>query len=309
MSETERESTPTSNSKDDIPQQKIREDLVTTAIKFLQNPRVATRPDSEKELFLQRKGLTRDEIAAAFKASGTSNISENTVAGQYSSLKVAQVREYSNLPAPVPRSKWAIIRDVLNAAALFAGAVYTLRYLYRRFIAPYLFGRKEKTLKDAVEEMNKNVTRLIGDVTAAVQNLSSTVATLQSNQNEKSDIKELKAELASMKALLLSRRQFPPTPSIGPPSIPSWQMGTSESEKLRPGHTGQLSNHGEGISPSSSPEIISVDEMPSNPLPHATDSQCGSSGRDPSESSESNSAELVEMGASGSGGSGEEDTD
>ncbi len=105
------------------------------------------------------------------------------------------------------------------------------------------------------------------------------------------------------------RRQFPPTPSIGPPSIPSWQMGASESEKLRPGQTGQLSNHGEGISPSSSPEIISVDEMPSNPLPHATDSQCGSSGRDPSESSESNSAELVEMGASGSGGSGEEDTD
>jgi len=78
-------------------------------------------------------------------------------------------------------------------------------FFLRRFIAPYLFGRKEKTLKDAVEEMNKNVTRLIGDVTAAVQNLSSTVATLQSNQNEKSDIKELKAELASMKALLLSR--------------------------------------------------------------------------------------------------------
>jgi len=36
----------------------------------LQNPRVATRPRSEKELFLQRKGLNHAEIAAAFEASG-----------------------------------------------------------------------------------------------------------------------------------------------------------------------------------------------------------------------------------------------
>jgi hypothetical protein len=40
-------------------------------VKFLQNPRVATRPRSEKELFLQRKGLNHAEIAAAFVTSGT----------------------------------------------------------------------------------------------------------------------------------------------------------------------------------------------------------------------------------------------
>lgn len=44
---------------------------ISTAVKFLQNPRVATRPRSEKELFLQRKGLNHAEIAAAFEASGT----------------------------------------------------------------------------------------------------------------------------------------------------------------------------------------------------------------------------------------------
>ena len=78
---------------------------------------------------------------------------------------------------------------------------------------------------------------------------------------------------------------------------------------LRSSQSGQqLLNHGDGISLSSSPEIISVDEMPVNPLPNAGDLNSGSSGRDPSESSESNSAEMVEMGASGSGGS-SEDTD
>ncbi len=43
---------------------------ISTAVKFLQNPRVATRPRSEKALFLQRKGLNDAEISAAFEASG-----------------------------------------------------------------------------------------------------------------------------------------------------------------------------------------------------------------------------------------------
>lgn len=42
-------------------------------MKFLQNPRVAQRPTSEKETFLQKKGLTQAEIKAAFEALGTQN--------------------------------------------------------------------------------------------------------------------------------------------------------------------------------------------------------------------------------------------
>lgn len=53
--------------------------------------------------------------------------------------------------------------------------------------------------------MNNNLTRLVGDVSTAVQNLSETVATLRSKQYEQSEIKDLKAEVASLKALLLGR--------------------------------------------------------------------------------------------------------
>lgn len=53
--------------------------------------------------------------------------------------------------------------------------------------------------------MNKNLTCLVGDVSAAVQNLSDTVATLRSKQHEQSELKELKAEVASLKAILLGR--------------------------------------------------------------------------------------------------------
>lgn len=53
--------------------------------------------------------------------------------------------------------------------------------------------------------MNSNLTSLVNDVSVAVQTLSCTVATLQIKQYEQSEIKELKAEMASLKALMLGR--------------------------------------------------------------------------------------------------------
>lgn len=69
-----------------------------------------------------------------------------------------------------------------------------------------MFGKKkQKSLTDTVEEMNANLTSLVNDVSIAVQTLSETVETLRSKQYEKSEIKELKAEMASLKALMLGR--------------------------------------------------------------------------------------------------------
>lgn len=290
--------------------QALREDLISTAVKFLQNPRVATRPKSEKESFLQRKGLNHAEIAAAFEAAGTSEEKDGT-RGHYSSVKVAQLHEYSHALAPVATSKWGFFKEIMNAMILIAGAAYSLHYLYRRFIEPFLFGHKKKNpLEDTVEEMNKNLTCLVGNVSAAVQDLSDTVATLRPKQYEQSEIKELKAEMASLKAILLGRRQFPAPPPIvtGTPSIPSWQLDTSSGEKLNlRAELTSKTNQGDGVSLSSSPEIISVEDMPTNStsLTKAGLSSV-SPARGPSESSESNSAEMVEMGASGGSG---EDTD
>lgn len=51
--------------------------------------------------------------------------------GHYSSLKVAQVHEYSGSLIPASNSRWRIIRDILNAVVLLAGAAYSLQYLFK----------------------------------------------------------------------------------------------------------------------------------------------------------------------------------
>jgi len=178
---------------------------------------------------------------------------------------------------------------------------------------------------------------MIGDLTHAVQNLNETVGVMKQKQEAKSEIQELKSEVASLKALLLGRRQFPAPPSVGPPSIPAWQMtaGTlSASTSLVAASDQKVTDHsqelgrsvphlaimGEGNSLSSSPEIISVEDITAGAvLPnsmqmtsHETNevaiSSSAASQRDPSESSEG-SAEMVSEMDLGGGVSGEDSGD
>jgi len=284
--------------------QTLRDDLISTAVKFLQNPRVSARPNSEKEKFLRGKGLNDAEISAAFKVSGTNSTQQDNSLGHFSSVKVAQVHGYSSAVVPAPSSRWAIVRDILNATVLLAGAAYSLRYLFKRFIAPLLFGRrkKEKSLADTVSEMNANLTKLVGEISTAVKNLSDSVATLHSKQTEKVDVAMLKTEIASLKALMLSRRQFPATPTVGAtiPTIPAWQLASDNEKRdlqMEMLSSDILNQHNNASTPlSSSPEIISVEEMPNaNVMPIQLNVDLNPI-RDSSESSETGSAEIVEMG-------------
>lgn len=47
--------------------QPIREDQVENAVKFLSHPKVRTSPIVHRRSFLERKGLTREEIDESFR--------------------------------------------------------------------------------------------------------------------------------------------------------------------------------------------------------------------------------------------------
>ncbi|XP_004863655.1 peroxisomal membrane protein PEX14 isoform X2 [Heterocephalus glaber] len=72
-----------------------------------------------------------------------------------------------------------------------------------------------------------SVTSSEGFTQAAVPAKATPVAQATTSTNwilESQNISELKAEINSLKGLLLNRRQFPPSPSPSAPKIPSWQI-------------------------------------------------------------------------------------
>ncbi|XP_027868251.1 peroxisomal membrane protein PEX14 isoform X4 [Xiphophorus couchianus] len=173
-----------------------REALVATAVKFLQNPKVRESPLATRKAFLKKKGY-----------------------------------------------RW---RDYGALTIIMVGIAFGFHQLYKKYILPLIMGSRED--KKHLQRMESNIAAMSGTLTQTVTQLQQTLVHIQellvqqqqkiqelsqelsaaktsSSTNRILDnqtVGELKAEIASLKGLLLSRRQFPSTPAI--PKIPSWQI-------------------------------------------------------------------------------------
>ncbi|XP_014208700.1 peroxisomal membrane protein PEX14 [Copidosoma floridanum] len=197
----------------------LRENLVNTAVKFLQNPKVATSPSSQKQEFLRRKGLTDVEIQRACEL-----VAANPVpTGDHSIVNVPPNHPYLNYPQQVVQSSlFYKVKELLNGVVLFAASCYCVYWFYKKVIIRFLFGDKKKDAKDPAVELDKNIQQ----VKESINQVKSDVQQLTQNQNDPSVpqlVQELKQDLASLKSLLLSRKQFPSAPA----SIPPWQLEAS----------------------------------------------------------------------------------
>ncbi|KAG7519164.1 hypothetical protein JOB18_002987 [Solea senegalensis] len=218
-----------------------RETLITTAVKFLQNTKVRQSPLATRKTFLKKKGLTDEEVELAIQRSGSTEevLPLNPVAVPHP-LHATQL-------VPVPQSsagyRW---RDYGALTIIMVGIAFGFHQLYKKYILPLIMGRRDD--KKHLQRMESNIAAMSGTLTQTVSQLQQTLGSIQelliqqqqrmqelsqelttveatSSTNRILDnqtIGELKQELASLKGLLLSRRQFPSTPSI--PKIPSWQI-------------------------------------------------------------------------------------
>ncbi|KAG5324082.1 PEX14 protein, partial [Pseudoatta argentina] len=211
----------------------LRENLVKTAVQFLQNPKVLSSPLSQKEEFLKRKGLTDEEIKTAFKLTSIDNIADrNALQNQnpYTSVQIPSesIHPYHqiNVYQPTFLSK---IKEFFNATALIGVTVYCAYWFHKKFIEPFLFGRKKKRccIEDKVTELDETIQNSMKEVKDSILKVESEVQKLTRHQALDPTIpqlvQELKHDLSSLKALLLSRKQFPTAPA----SIPPWQLGAT----------------------------------------------------------------------------------
>ncbi|XP_018081136.1 peroxisomal membrane protein PEX14 [Xenopus laevis] len=219
-----------------------RDQLIATAVKFLQNPRVRQSPVATRKEFLKKKGLSNEEIELALQQSGTVHDDPGLVThtgiphtGPSSQLAVQQFSP--------PGSRW---REYGALAIILAGIAFGFHQLYKRYLLPLIIGGRES--RKQLQRIESGVSEMSGSVTQTVTQLQTTLAAVQelliqqqqkiqelslelsaskasSSTNtilESQNIQELKSEIYSLKGLLLNRRQFPPSPSAS--KIPAWQI-------------------------------------------------------------------------------------
>ncbi|XP_047362439.1 peroxisomal membrane protein PEX14 isoform X2 [Vespa velutina] len=210
----------------------LREDLVKAAVQFFQHPKVSRTPFNKKQEFLKRKGLTEEEIKRACELVGV-DINEER--------KFENQNEYTTISIPDNRPPYPYfqmlssqstllqkIKEFFNVTAVIGATLYCVYWFYKEFIKPFLYGRKKKdSITDSVTELDKAIQSSIKEMKDSISKVEIDVKRLSQNQSIDIAIpqlvQELKQELSSLKALLLSRKQFPSAPA----SIPSWQLGTS----------------------------------------------------------------------------------
>ncbi|KAM3922191.1 peroxisomal membrane protein PEX14 [Leptodactylus fuscus] len=219
-----------------------REQLIATAVKFLQNPRVRQSPVSTRKDFLKRKGLSDEEIELALQQSGTGH-DDPPPLGPPGLPHPGPPHHLAVQPYQPPPSRW---RDYGALAVILAGIAFGFHQLYKRYLLPLITSSKES--RKQLQRIESSVSEMSGSVTQTVTQLQTTLAAVQelllqhqqkiqeltqelaaskasSSTNtilESQSIQELKSEIYSLKGLLLNRRQFPPSPSA--PKIPAWQI-------------------------------------------------------------------------------------
>lgn len=234
----------------------LRKKRINTAVKFLQNPRVRETTMSQRKAFLEKKGLSKDEVEEAIRISGTA--SDETSAPTHPPVppqrgtRTPSSSYASTLPPPpVP---W---RSYVGAAILGGGIGYTLAHLFKTFVLPYIYHKKSKE-EEKLEKIETTVTELKGNMEDRVQkslesvqglleqqqtklhslalDLASTQSKVALLPSESYTVGDLKGEILSLKGLLLNRKQFP-SPMVGStpaaPSIPAWQRTVTSTERTR----------------------------------------------------------------------------
>ncbi|XP_078487335.1 peroxisomal membrane protein PEX14-like [Ciona intestinalis] len=251
-----------------------RENLISTAVKFLQNPQTQSSPLDQKKKFLVSKGLTENEIEIAVSRS---NISSQPIL-------TTQLTQVNAVP-PKPVSAWKNIQAYSSMAIVIGGFVYAFFTIYKKYVEP-LFMKHRGEQRDQMVELEMGVKELNTEVTRNLKSLEGVIAeirdevkehaqvmqrvstqlTVMKNENgnngNDATIRDLQSQISSLKGLLLNTKQFPAAPVI-----PSWQIPSSS--KPQPD---VRSNVESGLM-SGQPSNGHIDELESHETNHVNDEE------------------------------------
>ena len=203
-----------------------RQDLIETAIRFLNNPKVKPTPIESKKLFLSKKGLSESEINAAIQRSESTSTTQQIIH--------AQTETVPQIPViPKKDSIWnkilSLFKNLIIAGCVaYAGYKLLVKKFLKKKSNKKLIEYDNEELKKSIKEINESISQLKNSIETMNGSISNLSGPKQSNEET-----NLKLELKSIKSLLLSRQQFPSIPAVNP-IIPSWQLETKFSRENSP---------------------------------------------------------------------------
>jgi len=189
----------------------VRDDMVSTAVRFLQNDKVAHSPEETKRTFLAKKGLTEDEIKTAFKQVGSYVVQ----APQQAPVLQQQLLQHQLLQQQSSFS--SRLRDILNVLLLIGGFSYGVRYLWKKYVKPWMYGitqpskSPQETLMEtcnailtSVDLLKKSMSSLEASLDRHSDKLDQVSHNMETSSGDGSSIRDIRSEVQSVKGILLS---------------------------------------------------------------------------------------------------------
>ncbi|KAJ2904680.1 hypothetical protein MKZ38_007421 [Zalerion maritima] len=147
----------------------IRQDIVDSAVTFLQDPSVASSPIENRIAFLQSKNLTKEEVDAALgRAEGAPPAQQPVATPQPSQYPPGPVQQYGGYQQPpygwqqqqqappVPKRDW---RDWFIMATVVGGVGFGLYTLSKRYITPLIAPPTPEKLEQDKQQIDEKFDR------------------------------------------------------------------------------------------------------------------------------------------------------
>lgn len=107
---------------------------ITTAISFLQNPKVRHSALSQKQKFLRSKGLTENEIQLACERAGVFTVDPN--ANSNGDQTIISIGQHQKNYVVQSQTTFGRIKEILSSVALISGIAYAV-YLFYKVVRNY----------------------------------------------------------------------------------------------------------------------------------------------------------------------------
>lgn len=199
----------------------IRQDLVKSAVSFLQDPKVQSAPLAKRVAFLESKGLTTEEIEEGIRQANGSAPSTTSSTTAIAQAPAGQYYVAQQQAPPLPARDW---RDYFIMAVVTGGLGFGVYTLAKRYVAPLIkppskssleadkeslnaqFDAAAKLLeelqadtssvKTAVEEQKAKVDETIDELESVIKELK------EGDEKREEDFKNLKSELDTVREMI-----------------------------------------------------------------------------------------------------------